>query len=96
MCVRVVAPLPQRLKSTFFEKFSNSTVWPFKTALLEKFQKMLILSLRGKQCNIVPKSQLFPCFRSLFELRAIDALPGELGGLLAQNSKKSYNILFII
>ena len=42
----VVAQLPQRLKSTFFEIFSHSA-GPFRATPFEKFQKTLILAFEA-------------------------------------------------
>ena len=49
----VVARLPQRLKSMFFEIFS-SLRWPLRDSFVRKFSKNIDFSLWGKQC-IVPR-----------------------------------------
>ena len=52
--VKKCARLPQRLKSTYFEKNSHSvSVGSFGAALFKFFSKNVDFSLRGKQC-IVP------------------------------------------
>ena len=48
-------------KSTFFEIFSHST-GAFGTVLLENFSKNVDFSHWGKQCIVLPKWTLFPCF----------------------------------
>ena len=58
MCVWVVARLPQRLRSMFFENFS-SLQFSFGDPLLENFSKNVDFSLSGKQCIVLPK-QIFP------------------------------------
>ena len=50
MCFWVVAWLPQRLKSMFFEIFSHSA-GPFGAAPFEKISHNVDFSLWGKQCN---------------------------------------------
>ena len=62
----VVARLPQRLKSTFFEKKSHSTGSSFGAIPLEKISTNLDFSLWGKQQCIVPKLQFFLWFSSLW------------------------------
>ena len=48
MCVRVVARLPQRLKSTFYEKNFITPQTPFWAAQFKKKSNMLILALETK------------------------------------------------
>ena len=51
---RTMHCLPQRLKSTIFEIFHSLRV-PFGNPPLENISKMLIFSLWGKQCIVLPK-----------------------------------------
>ena len=64
MCVWVVAWLPQRLKSKFFEKFSSLQV-PFGDPPLKFFSKIVDFNLWGKQCIVLPKWAFPPRFSSL-------------------------------
>ena len=58
MCLRVVAQLPQRLKSMFFEILYSIRV-SFRDPPLENFSKSIDFSLWGKQCIVLPKC-IFP------------------------------------
>ena len=52
MSVWVVARLPQRLKSMFFEKISHSATGSFLAAPLEIFsKKMLLLAFEANSAN---------------------------------------------
>ena len=60
MCVWVVARLiilvpPQRLNSTFLEKFSSSIRVSFGDPSLEIFSKNVDFSLSGKQCIVLKR-----------------------------------------
>ena len=48
MCVWVVAQLPQRLKSTFFEKFSSLPSKKFQKTLILAFEANSALSLENE------------------------------------------------
>ena len=58
MCVWVVARLPQRKKSTFFEIFSSLRVF-FGDPPLIFFSKNIDFSLWGKHCIVLPKWTFF-------------------------------------
>ena len=58
MCIQVVARLPQRLKSKFFEKLKSTFFFNFFFTPLENVSKNVDLSLWGKQCIVVPHFQV--------------------------------------
>ena len=62
----MVARLPQRLKSTFFEEKILHFRSPSGTTINSKFfWKNIYFSLWGKHCVVLPKWTFFPCFSSL-------------------------------
>ena len=77
MCVWVVARLPQRLKSTFFEKISSLQV-PFGDPRLEKISKNVDFSLCGKHCIVL----LMPKWTFFRVLDQCDILPLVLASIL--------------